>query len=187
LDASTLLEKLSGRNLPPNVKVELEEWSGHADQFTVYEGFALLESVDDVPESDKYTVERITPALRLVRGGERLFSILETNASVPLRVQHPAEGFAPLAESAVSLFPKESVEERASRKPKEVKVSRSVAVTIKFPDDESFDSVRKTLAELRCPFQSDLKTHAISFDQQYQAKFDEVVQQLQSDFAIEVE
>jgi hypothetical protein len=187
LDVIALLEKLSGRNMPPNVKVELEEWSGHADQFTLYEGFALLESVDDVSASDKYTVERITPTLRLVRGGERLFSMLETNVSVPLRIQHPTDGFAPLAESTVSLFPKESAEEKAHRTPKQVKVSRSVAVTIKFPDDESFDSVRKTLAELRCPFQSDLITRAISFDQQYQAKFDEAVRQLQSNFVIEVE
>jgi hypothetical protein len=79
------------------------------------------------------------------------------------------------------------VEEKAPRKPKQVRVSRSVAVTIKFPDDESFDFVRKTLAELRCPFQSDLKTRAISIDHQYKAKFDEAVLQLQDTFAIEVE
>jgi hypothetical protein len=169
------------------VKVELEEWSGHADQFTLYEGFALLESVDELPESDKYTVERITPTLRLVRAGEKLFSTLETNAHVPLRFQHPTGGFAPLAESTVSLFPKESAEEKAGREPKQVKVSRSVAVTIRFPDDESFDAVRKTLAELRCPFQSDLKTRAISFDQQYQAKFDEAAERLADEYMIEVD
>jgi hypothetical protein len=187
LDVIALLEKLSGRDLPPNVKVELEEWSGHADQFTLYEGFALLESVDELPESDKYTVERITPTLRLVRAGEKLFSTLETNAHVPLRFQHPTGGFAPLAESTVSLFPKESAEEKAGREPKQVKVSRSVAVTIRFPDDESFDAVRKTLAELRCPFQSDLKTRAISFDQQYQAKFDEAAERLADEYMIEVD
>jgi hypothetical protein len=187
LDVIALLEKLSGRDLPLNVKVELEEWSGHADQFTLYESFALLESVNEVPESDKYTVERIAPTLRLVRAGDKLFSTLETNAYAPLRIQHPTGGFAPLAESTVSLFPKESAEEKTHRKPKQVTVSRSVAVTIKFPDDESFDSVRKTLAELRCPFQSDMKTRAISFDQRDQAKFDEAVQQLQDTFAIEIE
>ncbi|MEO8354845.1 MAG: hypothetical protein ABI621_02930 [Chloroflexota bacterium] len=187
LDVIALLEKLSGRELPPNVKVELEEWSGHADQFTLYEGFALLESVDEVPESDKYTVEHIAPTLRLVRAGEKLFSTLEANTCVPLRIQHPTGGFAPLAESTVSLFPKKSVEEKAHGKPKQVKVSRSVAVTVKFPDDESFDSIRKTLAEMRCPFQSDIKTRVISFDQQYQAKFDEAVQQLQDLFIIETD
>lgn len=187
LDVIALLEKCSGRGLPPNVKVELEEWSGHADQFTLYEGFFLLESVDEIPESGKFTVEQIAPTLRLVRAGEALFSKLEANAYAPLLIQHPASGFAPLAESAISLFPKKPAEENAPRKPKSLGVSRSIAITVKFPDDESFDAFRKALAELRCPFQSDLKLRTISFDQQFQAKFDEAVQQLQDIFAVEIE
>jgi len=187
LNVIALLEKLGGRGLPPNVKVELEEWAGHADQFTLYEGFALLESVDEIPEADKFTAERITPTLRLVRGNEKVFSTLETNAYAPLRIQHPTDGFAPLAESAVSLFPKESAQEKVHRKPKQVKVSRSVSVSYQFPDAESFTSVQKMLAELRCPFQADPKIRAISFDQQHQPKFDEAVLKLQDIFAIEIE
>ena len=187
LDVIALLEKLSGRGLPPNVKVELEEWSSHAEQFSLYEGFSLLESVDEIPEADSFTVERITPTLRLVRAGAKLFPTLEANVYAPLLIQHTAGGFAPLAESAISLFPKELAAEDVHRMPRQVKVSQTVAITVKFPDEESFDSFRKTLAELRCPFQSDLKTRAISFDQQFQAKFDEAVQQLRDTFAIQVE
>jgi hypothetical protein len=187
LDVVALLEKLSGHALPPNVKVELEEWSGHADQFTLYEGFALLESVEDVPEADKYTLERIGPTFWLTRASDRLFAKLETNAYAPLRVRHPTDRFALLGEATVSRFPRESAAQKAHPKPEQVKVSRNVAVTMKFPDEESFDSVRRALAELRCPFQSDIKTRAISFDQQYQAKFDEAVQQLSDRFAIEIE
>jgi hypothetical protein len=187
LDVIALLEKLGRRALPPNVKVELEEWAGHADQFTLYEGFSLLESADEIPEADKHTVERISSTLRLVRGGENLFSTLEVNARAPLRVQHAADGFTPLAESAISLFPKASAVEEVDRKPRPLKMSRSVAVTIKFPDEESFDAFRKTLAELRCPFQSDLKSRAISFDQQHQPKFDEAIFKLQDTFSIEPE
>jgi hypothetical protein len=185
LNVIALLEKLGERGLPLNVKVELEEWAGHADQFTLYEGFSLLESTDEIPEADKFTAERIAPTLRLVRAGEKLFSTLEVNSRVPLRIQHPADRFAPLAESAVSLFPKESAETEADRKPRPLKVSRIVAVTVKFPDEESFDSFRKTLAELRCPFQSDLKNRAISFDQEFQPKFDEAILKLQDFFSIE--
>jgi hypothetical protein len=187
LDVIALLEKLGERGLPANVKVELDEWVGHADQFTLYEGFSLLESADEIPEADKFTAERITPTLRLVGASEKLFSTLEVNSRVPLRVQHSADGFAPLAESTVSLFPKASAVEEVDRKPRQLKVSRSVAVTVKFPDEESFDAFRKTLAELRCPFQSDLKTRAISFDQQYQPKFDEAILKLQDTFTIEPE
>jgi hypothetical protein len=187
LDVIALLEKLGGRGLPPNVKVELEEWAGHADQFTLYEGFALLESVDEISEADKFTAERLAPTLRLVRAADKLFPTLEADHRAPLRIQHPADGFAPLAESAASLFPKMSAVEEADRKPRPLKLSRSVAVTIKFPDEESFDAFRKTLAELRCPFQSDLKTRAISFDQPYQPKFDEAILKLQDIFSIEPE
>jgi hypothetical protein len=187
LNVIALLETLGGRELPANVKVELEEWAGHADQFTLYEGFALLESVDEVPEADKYTVEQIAPALRLVRAGSELFARLEGKAYAPLRIQHPAGSFAPLMESTASVFPKERDVEKAGQKPRQVQVSRRVNMTISFPDEDSFDSVRKTLAELRCPFHSDLKTLAISFDQQYQAKFEEAVQQLQDRLVIEIE
>ena len=186
LNVIVLLERLSGRGLPPNVKVELEEWSGHADQFILYEGFSLLESVLEIPESGSFIVERIAPTLRLVRASKQLFSMLETNAYTPLLIQHPAGGFAPLAESVISLFPKKMPEENIPRKPQPLGISRSVAITMKFPDDESFDSFRKTLAELRCPFQSDLKTRAISFDQQFQTKFDEAIQQLRGTFAVQI-
>jgi len=187
LDVIALLEKLGGRSLPPNVKVELEEWSGHADQFTLYEGFALLESVDEIPEADKFTAERIAPTLRLVRGNDGLFSTLEAKAYAPLRIQHPTGGFAPLAESAASLFPKESAQEKAHRKPKQVKVSRSVAVSYQFPDEESFASVQKMLAELRCPFQADSKIRSIQIQQKEQARFDEAVQKLRDSLIIEIE
>jgi hypothetical protein len=187
LDVIALLEKLGGRSLPPNVKVELEEWAGHADQFTLYEGFALLESVEQIPEADKFTAERITPTLRLVRDNEKIFSTLEAKAYAPLRIQHPTGGFAPLAESAVSLFPKESAQEKTHRKPKQVKVSRSVAVNYQFPDEESFTSVQKMLAELRCPFQADSKIRSIQIQQKEQARFDEAILKLRDTLIIEIE
>ncbi|MBI5823354.1 MAG: hypothetical protein HZB18_04950 [Chloroflexi bacterium] len=187
LDVIAMLEKLGGRSLPPNVKVELEEWAGHADQFTLYEGFALLESVNEIPEADKFTAERITPTLRLIRGNDGLFSTLKINAYAPLRIQHPTGGFAPLAESAISLFPKESAQEKTHRKPKQVKVSRSVSVRYQFPDEESFTSVQKMLAELRCPFQADSKIRAIQIQQKEQARFDEAVLKLRDTLIIEIE
>jgi len=187
LNVISLLEKLGGRSLPPNVKVELEEWAGHADQFTLYEGFALLESVDEILEVDKFTAERITPTLRLVCDNEKILSTLEANAYAPLRIQHPTGEFTPLAESAVSRFPKETAQEKAHRKPKQVKVSRSVSVSYQFPDEESFTSVQKMLAELRCPFQVDPKTRSIQIQQKEQARFDEAVLKLRDSLIIEIQ
>ena len=187
LDVPALLRELSGRDLPPNVQIELKEWAGHADQFILYEDFALLESVELAPSAEKFIVERISPALSLVRSPDALYTALEKVGRVPLRVQHPGSGFAPLTESAISMFPKESAQVDAQKTARQVKVSRVVTVGYKFPDEESFTSTQKVLAELRCPFQSDPKTRTISIQQKEQGKFDEALKKLKDDLIIEIE
>jgi hypothetical protein len=186
LDVIALLKELSGRDLPPNLQTELEEWSGHADQFTLYEGFGLLESMDEVPQVDQFTAERISPNFHLVRNAKALYQNLESKGCVPLRVEHAPAGFFPLPETVHSLFPKEAVEEEPETVT-QIKISRIISITIKFPDEGSLDAFRKMLAELRCPFQSDSKLRTLTFDQQNQAKFDEAVQRLRDVYAVEIE
>jgi hypothetical protein len=185
LDVVALLKTLGGRDLPPNVQIELEEWAGHADQFTLYEGFSILESEGGIPKVDKFTVEQITPNLRLVRSAEALFSTLESLDLVPLRIQHPGREFKRIPESAASVFPKESAVIPKAARP--VKASRMVTISYQFPDQECLDAICKTLAELRCPFQADPKIRMVTFQQKEQAKFDEALVRLQDTFAIEIE
>ncbi len=187
LDVIKLLKQLSGRDLPPNVQIELDEWAGHAEQFTLYEGFALLEMAGLPLEAEKFIAERISPALNLVRSPEKVFATLETLGHVPVRVQHPAGQVALVAESAQSVFPKESARVEAPKTARPVKVAQVVTVSYRFPDAESFDSIKKMLAELRCPFQADPATRTVSLLQKEQAKFDEAVAQLKDTFAIEFE
>ncbi len=187
LDVIALLKELSGRDLPPNVQIELDEWVGHADQFTLYEGFALLEMAEVPREAEKFIAEKISPALNLVFSPEKVFATLETLSHVPLRVQHPADEFAPVAESAHSIFPKESARVEAQKIARPVKVAQVITVSYQFPDAESFTSIQKALAELRCPFQSDPATRTVSLQQKEQGKFDEAVLKLQDTFAIEIE
>lgn len=187
LNVLELLKKLSGRDLPANVQIELDEWAGHAEQFTLYEGFALLETAELPLEIEKFTSERISPTISLVRSPEKVFSTLETLGHIPLPVKHGLDEFALIAESAQSLFPKDTSLGNAPKAARPVKVSRSITVSYQFPDAESFDSVKKMLAELRCPFQSDPVTHTISLQHKEQAKFDQAVQKLQDTFAIEIE
>jgi hypothetical protein len=186
LDVIALLKELSSRDLPPNVQTELEEWSGHADQFTLYEGFTLVESMDEIPRSDKFTVEHLSPNFRLVRNAKALFQNLETEGCVPLWVHHFDDGFSPLADMVISAFPKEIVEDEHEAVT-QIKVSRSISITVKFPDEGCFDVFQKTLAELRCPFQSDLKLRTITFDQKNQAKFDQALLELADVYAVQVE
>ena len=61
LDVVQLLRDLSGRELPQNVIIELEEWSGHSEAFTLYEGFSLLEGDSELAGIDDFTAEQISP------------------------------------------------------------------------------------------------------------------------------
>jgi hypothetical protein len=187
LDVIALLKSLSGRALPSNVQIELDEWAGHADQFTLYEGFSILESVDEIPEADEFTTERISPSLCLVRNSGKLFSMLEALGCVPLRVWHQTGELALIAETAVSVFPTESAADNAPLPARPIKVRRVVTVSYQFPDAESFESIQKMLAELRCPFHADSTTRTVSLQQKEQDKFDEAVQHLQDAYAIEIE
>jgi hypothetical protein len=187
LDVIALLKDLSGRDLPPNVQIELGEWAGHADQFTLYEGFAILESVESPPETDRFTVEHLAPTLRLVRGPEKVFSTLEALGRVPVRIQHPAGELALVAETAVSVFPKESGKVPAPKTARPVKVRRVVTVSCQFPDGESFSAFQKTLAELRCPFQSDPQTRTVSLQQKDEPKLEEAVARLVDEYHFEIE
>ncbi len=187
LDVFKLLKDISGHDLPTNVRIELDEWVGHADQFTLYEGFALLESVDALPETEKFIAEKISPTLSLVRSPEKVFSTLETLGQVPVQVKHWLDEFALIAESAQSVFPKETAEVNTPQPARLVRVRRAIILNYQFPDDESFVSIKKVLAELRCPFQSDPVARMVSIQQKEQDKFSEAVQKLASDFIIEIE
>ena len=187
LDVIALLQEITGRDLPSNVQIELKEWAGHADQFVLYEGFALLETNDLPAETERFTVEKITPTLKLVRTPEKVFGTLETLGHVPLRIRHSQWEFTLVAESATSVFPKEINWDNAPKQAKPVKVSRIVTVTYQFPDEESFDATQKMLAELRCPFQSDAKAFIISIQQKEQARFDEALSRMTGEFLMEIE
>lgn len=185
LDVIGLLQRLSRRDLPPNVQVELEEWTGHAEQFILYEGFDLLESEDGIPEAETITRERIGPSFSLVSNAENLIITLEEHGRVPLLIVHPDQEFAPVPDTAVSVFPKRLTRIEAEAAPVPVKISRVISVTVKFQEKEPFDAVLKVLAQLRCPFQSDIKNCTITFNQKYQALFDEAVQKLAASYAIQ--
>jgi hypothetical protein len=187
LNIIDILKNMTGRDLPQNVEIELEEWAGHADQFVLYENVALLETENLPVEVEKFTVEKITPSINLVHSPEKVFSILEKLEYVPLRIEHPALDFTLLEETTASIFPKESIQNKTLKQAKQVKISRMVSVSYQFPDQEAFIATQKMLAELRCPFQSDLKAHIIPIQQTEQTKFNEALAKLADDFSIEVE
>ena len=186
LDVPALLKKLSGRDLPANVQIELDEWAGHADQFTLYEGFTLLEGAFLPPDMTALRVENITPNLTLIRAPEKVFASLETLGHVPLRIRHFMDEFALLSEAVTSVFPREPAENNTPEPARAVKISRVVTVSYQFGDPEALEAVQKMLAELRCPFHSDPKAGIIHIQQTNQAKFDQALAQLAAEFTFAI-
>ena len=187
LNIIDFLKKMTGRDLPQNVQIELDEWAGHADQFVLYENFALLETVNLPVEAERFIVEKISPTVSLVHSPGKVFAILEKLEQVPLRMKHLPLEFALLEETTASIFPKEPALNNMPKPARQVKVSRSVTINYQFPDQESFVATQKMLGELRCPFQSDPKANIITIQQKEQARFDEALGKLVNDFLIEVE
>lgn len=187
LDVSSFLKALSGRDLPPNVQIELDEWVGHADQFTLYEGFALLETAAFPSVLTKYSSEMISPALTLMSDPAIVFSVLETHGHVPIWIDHDEMAFNLLPEVATSLFPRYMPSILEPQKARQVKLARTIVLSYRFPDKETFDLVCKDLAEQRCPFHSEPAQLSLSILSTDQARFEQSLVRLNHLFAFEID
>ncbi len=101
LDPVAKLETLTEGHLPPNVAVELAGWSQRGGKFTVYEGFALLETLGmeerdlAVPALKRLAIEAGPGDFSLVRDPERALDRLERAGLVPVPIRHQEARFAP--------------------------------------------------------------------------------------------
>jgi hypothetical protein len=185
LDVASLLADLSGRELPQNVAREIAEWSRHAEKFVLYEGFALLEGDEDLPLADSFTVERISPTLRVVRSPGALYARLEKAALMPMRVRH-AGSLQSLPPGVRTVFAHETPEPEPVGKP-QVSLLRQVVITLHFPDDELLQRVRKALLAVRCPVEVDKANRTMSYAQKYASQVAEAIEALGQEYAIRVE
>jgi hypothetical protein len=187
LDVIALLRGLSGRDLPPNVLAELDEWSGHAEQFTLYDGVGLFEGDPALPGVQPHLMETISPTLVLVRQPEELARRLEANAAVPLVITHETGSFTPLPEAAQTIFPKQIPAHLAEPTgPEPIKLTRQISITVTFPTPDAFDAFRLALAEMRCPFQPDSTLRTITLSQAHWPRFEQVMGQLAKTYSVEM-
>jgi hypothetical protein len=185
LDAAALLREWSQRALPVNVLAELEAWSGHAEQFILYQGFGLLESTEALPQARHYSVEAVGPGLQLVRQPAELFQDLEAAALVPLMAHH-LHRIQPLPAGAHTCFPQE-IPAAEPAGPQLLEIERSTLVRLHFPSEESFEDFRNALSEARCPIQVDVPARLIQYAQQHQPIFDRIQEQLAGKYQVRIE
>lgn len=189
LDVVALLGQLSDQPLPQNIAVELEDWAGQADAFTLYEGFALLEGNPQLPEAAPYIVKRITPQIRLVRQPQQLFAALEQAERVPLAITHKPDRLTPLPVKARTIFPQAEVAKaKPKRKVKEqVVVQRETRLVLYAPTAVFYTQLRDELLKQGCIFEPNQANLSIAYNQGYEPQVDAALKLLRKDYVITFE
>jgi hypothetical protein len=186
LNVVELLQTLSEQPLPQNVQMELEEWNGHSEVFTVYSGFGLLEGAMDLSGVTDFVVEEITPTLKIVRSPAALFVRLEEAGQVPLLVNHPENGLQPLPDETKTLFAKKSKLAKTKEK-QPVLLKRETAVTLHFPTDEILEEYRRALVQARCPLTVNKDNRTLTYSQRHRALAETAFQSLQRKYLVSIE
>ncbi len=187
LDVKQVLKKLSGRELPQNVSIELEEWAGQADAFTLYSGFGLLESDKALPEHEEYSFEKIDKGIDLVNNPDELFQKLENAEHIPLLVSHGKKQLHPMPDNAKTRLFTKTVKKRPAKNKEKLVLKRSTEISLFFPDRQKFEIFRKVLTDARCVFQPDSEALAIRYQSDDQKTIEAAVKSLKNKYQIQIQ
>src|SRR5262245_56089716 len=188
LDAAGLLRALCGGELPANVARELPAWSEHGEKFALYLNCSVLETEQDAPAADPFTVERVAEGIRLVRSPDKLYDELERRELVPVRIKHGDQAFAPLPQSARTRFPKGPADREKPREPKPcVTLTRMTRVQLLCPEREFLDKLHSLLRERQCPAEFDRPNLTLTYSKQYESAVAEAIRQLKTEYQLEIE
>lgn len=188
LDVLALLTKLAQAPLPRNVAIEIEEWSGQANVFTLFTDFSLLEGDARLPEIDPLVAIQISPALRLIRQPGKAFDLLSQAEQVPLAIHHGENSLTTLPPAAQTRFPKQKkVKERPKPPPKPtLTLQQETIIQLSAPSAEAFNHLRAALAAQRCLFTADPPRYTISYSRQHQAQVDAALDALRKQYALRI-
>jgi hypothetical protein len=188
LDAAGLLRALCGGELPANVAHELSAWSEHGEKFTLYVHGAVLESEQDMPTADPFTIERVAAGIRLVHSPDKLFDELERRELMPMRIKHGDQAFGPLPKCAETCFPKGSADREKPRAPKpHVTLTRLTRVQLVCPDREFLDKLHGLLLEGACPVEIDRPNLTLTYSKKYESAVANAIRQLKTAYRLEIE
>lgn len=190
LDVITLLKELTGHPLPQNVAIELEEWAGQSDIFTLYTDLTIFEGDTDLPELKQFVATTITPQLCLIRQPNKAFKALEEAERVPLLIEHDERHFTPLPQPTHTRFPKQKKKaktkaKRAKKAP--IQLQRETHITLHIPTQTFYDQLRKALLAERCLIEANNTRQTITYSQTYQAQVEAVLKVLGKQYTIKIE
>ncbi len=185
MDVITLLEELAGKKLPQNITTNLEEWTAHAETFTLFEGFGLLECDKNLKLPDGFTVQNISPDIRIVRLPDKLFSRLEKSELVPLLIKHPDSSFQQPKKGARSVF--FTVFPDTKMQKKRVNLKRNYSVTVYFPSKGLLKRLSEELKDAKIPFGLNEHTNSITFSKSLEPQLETILKALENEYNINIE
>ncbi len=184
-DVLSLLTELSVKELPANVVTELKGWARHANMFTLYRGFGLLEGPEQHSTVKPLIEEAISTSLHIVRSPDKVFSRLEEEEFVPLIVHHSHSSLKPLPTEVKTVFPKESKLKPKAQK-KNVVLKRKISITLYFPSRAVYDIFLHKLLESKCYVSPNKTDLTITVSDSARPEISKIVKILRKDYKISI-
>jgi hypothetical protein len=188
LDVVGLLRRLSVTEIPPNVVRELSDWSEHGEKLVLYPDCAVLEADQDLKSAAPFTIESIAPGILLVHSPDKLFSELERQQLMPLRVKHGKDRFSAISGNARTRFPKRQIGEKktpASKVP--VTLMRVTRIQLMCPNREFLDRLHRVLIEANCPIETDVKKLVLYYTKTHESRVSDALRSLKQEYQITIE
>lgn len=185
LNVISVLEELAGKKLPQNIETDLNEWTLHAEMFTVFDGFGLLECAESLKLPAGFTVESIAPDITIVRQPSKLYSWLEDSELVPLLLNHPDSSFLMPKKGARSIF--STIFRDIEKRKKRVNLKRKYSVTLQFPSEELLMGIAKELKAAKFPFVLEERTNSITFTKSKEPELEEIFKAREKEYLIKIE
>ncbi len=163
LDVNGLLKGLSVHDIPVNVKKEIAAWAEHADNFTVYQGFGLLEGNMDKDSAEQFASVALAPDVNIVRDPQKLYKHLEKAGKIPIYVNHPNSGLKSLPDNVQSRFARKNKPKKSAKKRKQFTLKRTIHTILEFPDKQIYEAFTTALLNNGSVLNTNNQTKTVSF------------------------
>ena len=185
LNVIALLDELADKKLPSNILTHLEDWTAHAEMFTLFDGFGLLVCDEQLVLPDGFTVEDITPNIKIVRSPAKLFAQLESSELVPVLVKHSDSSVRQPEKGVRSVFSDTAPDTK--RQKKAVNIKKKKAVTLYFPSKTLLKRFAKELKKAKLPFGLNELTNSITFSESREPQLEAVFKAMGTEYSINIE
>ena len=185
LNVISLLDELTDKKLPPNILSHLEDWTAHAEMFSLFDGFGLIECDEDLAVPDGFTVEGITPNIKLVRSPAKLFDQLESSELVPILLKHPDSSVRQPEKGVRSVF--NVATSKTKRQKKAVNIKKKKDVTLYFPSKALMSIFTNELKKAKLPFRLNELTNSITLSESWESQLETVIKAMGNEYSIKIE